>query len=150
MNEARGLSYLSWLTFRRQALGRKSLIVVVLVVMACLVTTLWAQRTAERQPDLKEKVRLQRFTDRVVLPVFVGFVLPIVALVYAAAALGEERDERTLVYLLARPLSRYRIYLAKGIGVLPVVLTAALGGFALVCAAGGPPGRLAWTLYWPA
>jgi hypothetical protein len=41
------------------------------------------------------------------------------------------------------------IYLARYVALLPWALGLSLGGFALICLAGGAPGRLALSLYWP-
>jgi len=71
-------------------------------------------------------------------------------LTYATAAIGEEREDRTLVYTLIRPLSRFRVYLAKAIGIFPIVIIASLGGYGMVCLAGGEAGSFAWNNYWPA
>lgn len=152
MREVRGLLYLSWLTFRRQLLARKTLIAIVLIGLLCLATVVWAQRILpriEESADPKESA-VSKFSEIVVMPIYLGFLLPILCLIYATAALGEERDERTLVYLLIRPLARYRIYLAKGLGILPLVMAAGIGGFWLVCQCAEAPGATAWNLFYPA
>ncbi len=40
-------------------------------------------------------------------------LLPLVALVFGTAALGSELDDGTAVYLLAKPIARWRIVAAK-------------------------------------
>lgn len=47
-----------------------------------------------------------------VLPLF-ALVIPIMTLILATAALGEERRERTLSFLVLRPISRWQIVVAK-------------------------------------
>jgi len=47
-------------------------------------------------------------------------------------------------------LPRPAIYLAKFLALLPWSLGLNLGGFALLCLAAGPPGGMAFRLYWPA
>jgi ABC-type transport system involved in multi-copper enzyme maturation permease subunit len=86
----------------------------------------------------------------VVFTVFLGFLLPIWSLSFATEALGGERESRTLVWLLTRPLPRWSIYLAKFLAVLPWCLALNLGGFTLLCFLAGAPGRTALGLYWPA
>jgi hypothetical protein len=54
------------------------------------------------------------------------------------------------VWVLTRPLSRPAIYLAKLLAALPWCLGFNLGGFLLICLAGGEPGMVAFRLYWPA
>jgi len=81
---------------------------------------------------------------------FLAFLLPLWSLSFATQALGGEREDRSLVWLLTRPLPRWSIYLAKFVGVLPWSLALNLGGFAVICWAAGPPGRTAFRLFWPA
>jgi ABC-type transport system involved in multi-copper enzyme maturation permease subunit len=91
-----------------------------------------------------------RFAEENAIRLFVGFFLPILCLLYAAAAFGDEYEERTFVYVLSRPLTLWKVYLAKGLGAAPLVALSTLGGFGALCLAGGEPGREAWTLFWPA
>jgi ABC-2 type transport system permease protein len=78
-----------------------------------------------------------------------GFTLalPIVALLAAAAVLGPEIDDGSVVYLLAKPISRHRVALSKyavawaatmALGVLPLVVSG------LVLDASDPLRALAW------
>jgi len=90
------------------------------------------------------------FSNWIVFSVFVGFLLPIWSLSFATDALGGERESRSLIWLLTRPLPRAAIYLAKFVAVLPWCLTLNLGGFGLLCVLAGPPGRQAFSLFWPA
>jgi ABC-2 type transport system permease protein len=90
------------------------------------------------------------FSNWLVFSVFLGFLLPILSLSFATEALGGEREGRTLVWLLTRPLPRSSIYLAKFVALLPWSVGLNLGGFALLCTAAGSPGQLALGLYWPA
>ena len=90
------------------------------------------------------------FTRWVMLVGFVGFVLPLFTMSYASAAFGTERESRSLVWLMTRPIPRSAIYLAKLLGTLPWCVLFGLGGFAAMCLAGGDLGRRAFALYWPA
>ncbi len=90
------------------------------------------------------------FSNWVVFSIFTTFLLPLWSLCFATEGLGREREARNLIWVLSRPLSRPAIYLAKYVAVLPWCLVLNLGGFCLICLAGGAPGRLAFTLYWPA
>jgi hypothetical protein len=93
---------------------------------------------------------LDVFARWIVYGVFVGFLLPITSLSFATEALGGEREGRSLVWLLSRPLSRPAIYAAKFVALLPWTLGLNLGGFALLCLAAGGPGLQALRLFWPA
>jgi ABC-2 type transport system permease protein len=90
------------------------------------------------------------FAQRILFSLFVSFLLPLWSLSFATEAIGGEREARSLVWLLTRPLPRWSIYLAKFIGVLPWILGLNIGGFWLICLAAGEPGRLAFRLFWPA
>ena len=66
-----------------------------------------------------------------------GLVLPVVALVFAGAAIGDLRDDKTLVYLWLRPMDRWPIVtgaalaagtLAAPISIIPIVLASVLTG----------------------
>jgi ABC-2 type transport system permease protein len=92
----------------------------------------------------------QVFSTWVVWSFFVSFLMPVWTLSFATDALGAERENGTLIWLLARPLSRPAIYLAKYAGVLPYTFGMSVGGFAVLCLAGGWAGRLAFQVYWPA
>jgi ABC-2 type transport system permease protein len=89
------------------------------------------------------------FAGRLLFGPLLGFLLPIWSLSFATEAVGGEREARSLVWLLTRPLPRWAIYLGKFVGVLPWVLAFNVGGFALICLAAGEPGRLAFRLFWP-
>ena len=90
------------------------------------------------------------FSRWVIVGAFLGFVLPLFTLSYATAAFGTERESRSLVWLMTRPIPRSGIYLAKFLGALPWCFLFGLGGFAGLCLAGGEYGRGAFSLYWPA
>jgi ABC-type transport system involved in multi-copper enzyme maturation permease subunit len=90
------------------------------------------------------------FSKSVVYTVFLRFLLPLWSLSFATQALGGEREGRTTVWLVTRPLPRSSIYLAKYVALLPWALGLNLGGFAVLCLAAGEPGRVALGLYWPA
>ena len=99
---------------------------------------------------LAEGAPLAVFSRWVVFFLFLGFLMPLWTLSFATSALGTDRESRSLVWLLTRPIPRSGVYLAKFLGVLPWCLALNLGGFALLCLAGGEPGRQAWGMYWPA
>lgn len=90
------------------------------------------------------------FSNWMVFSIFATFLLPLWTLSFATDAFGREREAGTLLWLLTRPLSRRALYLAKFLATLPWCLLLNVGGFALMCLAAGPPGRLAFQLYWPA
>src|SRR5687768_15068087 len=85
------------------------------------------------QEYMREGAALAVFSRWVVFFIFLGFLMPLWNLSFGTSALGTERESRSLVWLLTRPLPRSSIYLAKFLGVLPWCLALNLGGFALIC-----------------
>ena len=74
---------------------------------------------------------------RLIAGVGLGLVVPVVSLVFAGAAIGDLRDDQTLVYLWLRPMDRWPIVvgaalaaatLVAPITIVPVVVAAALTG----------------------
>jgi hypothetical protein len=92
----------------------------------------------------------QTFSSAVVFLIFLTFLLPAWSLAFATEALGGERENQSLVWLLSRPLPRPAIYLAKFVALLPWSIGLNVVGFVLLCVAAGPPGLLALRLFWPA
>ena len=93
---------------------------------------------------------VQVFSRYVVAAVFLGFLLPLWSLSFATEAIGGEREQNNLIWLLARPIPRPAIYLAKFVALLPWAFALNVGGFALLCLAGGRPGLTALRMFWPA
>jgi ABC-type transport system involved in multi-copper enzyme maturation permease subunit len=92
----------------------------------------------------------QVFSNSFVFSIFLSFLLPLWSLSFGTEALGGDRENQSLIWLLSRPLPRPAIYLAKFVALLPWTVSLNVGGFALLCLAAGPPGRLAFAQYWPA
>ena len=88
------------------------------------------------------------FTRWIMFVMFLGFVLPLFTLAYASGAMGAEREGRTMIWMMTRPLPRWAIYLAKLLGVLPWSMLASMGGFVVLCIAGGTYGMRALETYW--
>ena len=90
------------------------------------------------------------FVRVVVYGYFLAFLLPLLTLAYASGAIGSEREGRTLLWLLTRPLPRWAIYLAKYLGTMPWCVGVSALAFAALCLCGGEYGHRAIALYWPA
>jgi ABC-2 type transport system permease protein len=90
------------------------------------------------------------FTRWVVFEVIATFLIPLWSIGFATEGVGREREAQNLLWVLIRPLPRWAIYLAKFVALLPWCLLLNLGGFALICLAGGRVGLTALNLYWPA
>jgi ABC-type transport system involved in multi-copper enzyme maturation permease subunit len=90
------------------------------------------------------------FSESIVFSLFTTFLLPMWTVAFATEGLGREREAQNLLWVLARPIPRWAIFLGKYVGLLPWCLALNLGGFALLCLAGGRHGSLALEIYWPA
>jgi ABC-2 type transport system permease protein len=90
------------------------------------------------------------FSNWIVFSLFTTFLMPLWSVAFATEGLGREREAQNLLWVLTRPIPRPAIFLAKYVALLPWCLALNLGGFALLCLAGGPHGRLALAVYWPA
>ncbi|HYN34765.1 MAG TPA: ABC transporter permease subunit [Ilumatobacteraceae bacterium] len=119
-----GLSYrivLRQLTSRARIVG---------LSLLAFIAPLSAWALGRSDPSLDDAVNL-------VASVGFGLVLPIVALVFGGAALGELREDKTLVYLWLRPMDRWPIVvgaalaaatIAAPITLISIVLAAVLTG----------------------
>jgi ABC-2 type transport system permease protein len=107
-------------------------------------------RSAMADPKFLDDWAFLNFSRWVVFGMYLGFLLPLFSLAFASGAVGTEREDRTLIWLLTRPLPRGAVYLAKFVGVLPWCLLVAMAGFAALCLAGGSLGMRAFVTYWPA
>lgn len=90
------------------------------------------------------------FSRWVVFEVVATFLIPLWSIGFATEGVGREREAQNLLWVLIRPLPRPAIYLAKFVALLPWCLLLNLGGFVLICLAGGRVGLTALSLYWPA
>lgn len=97
-----------------------------------------------------DEYALLNYVRWVVRTLFFTFLMPLLCLAYASGAFGAERESRTLIWLVSRPLPRWALYFAKFLGTLPWCVAVSFLGFAVMCAAGGALGRLAFQMYWDA
>ncbi|MEE8346380.1 MAG: ABC transporter permease subunit, partial [Dehalococcoidia bacterium] len=73
------------------------------VVLAAIISTM-----AEGESDVG-----QDFINMLIDGMMVGAILPIVTMALATAAFGNEREDRTLSYLVLKPVRRSLIVLPK-------------------------------------
>jgi ABC-2 type transport system permease protein len=113
----------------RQLISRGRLIA--LTLLALISTVAGAALGAAEEAGLGDAVDL-------VAGLGLGLVLPVVALVFGGAAIGDLRDDKTLVYLWLRPMDRWPVVvgaaaaaltLSAPVTLVPVSLGAALTGF---------------------
>jgi len=85
----------------------------------------------------------------VVAPFF-SIVIPVTALILAGAALGDERRDKTLSFLVLRPIGRLQIVVAKTLAACVASLAFALLGtiaLAVVYASGGGDLNVMWSIF---
>ena len=101
----------------RQLLGRRRTVVLILLatlpVLLALVFRLGGETSVER------------FTRSSFDVIAMTILLPLVAILFGSGAFGAEIDDGTILYLLAKPLSRWSIVAAKALTamVISVLLT---------------------------
>jgi ABC-2 type transport system permease protein len=89
-------------------------------------------------PDME---RPRRFLDNIVIDVTLPTILPLAALILATAAFGDEIDDRTLPYLVLKPITRLRIVIEKLLAAIvvsiPMIAFGGLVSWLLVFPSGG-------------
>ncbi|MGL6095292.1 MAG: ABC transporter permease [Fimbriiglobus sp.] len=100
--------------------------------------------------DFQADWRFLTFTRWVVLVMFLAFLLPLFSLAFASGTIGGEREGRTLIWLMTRPLPRWAVYLGTLLGVLPWCVLASVGSLLILGLVGGDVGRHAAATFWPA
>jgi ABC-2 type transport system permease protein len=96
------------LTLRALLNRRRTLLLALLGVLLVLIAVI--VRLAN--PSETEQT-LTDVTRRLLANFGIGVLLPLVAVIVGTAALGSELDDGTIVYLLAKPVARWRIVLVK-------------------------------------
>jgi ABC-type transport system involved in multi-copper enzyme maturation permease subunit len=117
------------------------------------LTPQWEQAVFASARAVLDRSAFTVFVQAIMLSgpsLLLNFLVPIWCLSFATDSIGGDRESRNLIWLLTRPMPRALVYLAKFVSVLPWTLGLNLGGFGLLCLAGGRPGREAFGLFWPA
>ena len=90
-----------------------------------------------------------QLASKILQPLFMGFLLPIISLGYASATISGERTSQTLVYLLSTSIPRSLIYFSKYIAVLFLTLAVTLSCLAGLCFIIGTAGFEVFYKYTP-
>lgn len=144
MRLLRAWSTLASLSFVR-LFWSTSTLMVMLPLAGCL---LFVIRRHYNHPEFTQR-EFHEFSEFLIV-VFASFVVPICALAFGTASIGGDREDRTLVFLLVRPIPRWLILLAKFSATLPLVMGLVLGSYWLYCRLAGAIGQVAFDLYLPA
>lgn len=135
---------LFWLSFRRLLWSLSTL----MVLLPMTGGTLFLLR--RRYDLMSDYDRAFRDFSNFVIVVFVGFMVPICALAYGTSSIGADREDRTLLFLLIRPIPRWLILSAKVVAAVPLALGLVVLSFKLYCSLAGPAGEQAYQLFLPA
>jgi ABC-2 type transport system permease protein len=123
------------LTVRQFAGGRTARLALVLSLIPALFAAIYVARPWEITPH--------EFMVDLFRELIAPTLLPIVVLLPATAAFGNELEDGTLPYLLMKPVSRLRLAVGKYVAVLLVTVPALVAGLAVttLIAAQGPGAR---------
>jgi ABC-type transport system involved in multi-copper enzyme maturation permease subunit len=120
------------LTLKRQFFSRQTLVAVVLAALCCLIVLAWGR---QREPTAR------KFAEQIVVPLYVAFLMPILAVCYGASVVGGEREEGTLIYLLMMPIPRPWVYSIKFLAANILVASWSVITLVLMCLLAGSYGR---------
>jgi ABC-2 type transport system permease protein len=101
----------------RQLMGRRrTLLLVLLSALPVLLAVAFR---------LANETSIERFTRASFVAITVTILMPLVAILFGAGTFGAEIDDGTVIYLLAKPIRRVWIVLAKALSamIVAVVLT---------------------------
>jgi ABC-2 type transport system permease protein len=100
-----------WLTWRQLFAGRRVLVVSLLAFAPALIAVIF--RVVVSQPDGMGMDGAEDFLSTLSGDIVVGTILPLAAVVFGTSAFGGEVDDGTLIYLLVKPIARWRVVLSK-------------------------------------
>lgn len=147
MSLLRACTALSWVSFRRLLWSAGSLMI--LLPIGLTIAELWI--LGNRYSDDANFGRaFERFSQEFVILQFLLLVVPLCALTYATTSIGGDREDRTLLFLLVRPVPRPCILAAKVLATLPLVMGLIVAAFYVCCRLAGEVGQAAFEAYLPA
>ncbi|HWL73079.1 MAG TPA: ABC transporter permease subunit [Burkholderiaceae bacterium] len=145
MRTVRAWLALVWLSFQR-LLWSSGTLMVMFPIVACGLFLI--RRRYNVRTDIP--ATFDEFSRLFVVGIFTLFVVPICAVAYATTSIGGDREDRTLLFLLTRPLPRALILLGKLAATLPLVVGLSVLTFYVYCRLAGDVGDLALKFYLPA
>lgn len=117
----RGLA-LIWLTMRTILFDKKTILVILMLLALLAIPAQWLREP----PSDDEGAAMQGFLMIIVI-LYLQFIVLYVCLLYGSSVITSEVEDRTLTYLLSRPITKLEIIVFKYIGyVISVFLLFAL------------------------
>lgn len=114
---------------------RRLLIALILIALPAVIVMIW--RASETRGEFKPDMAYNTIEQNIVF----GFLLVILAVVNGTGVLTQEIEQKTITYLLTRPVPRWRILLMKFLAsVLMVIATVWLASVGTAFAAYGAGG----------
>ena len=135
---------LVWLSFARLLWSTGTLMVVVSLAFCALYIV---RARYDSAPDLGRS--FENFSI-FLLTIYLSVVVPLSALAFGTSALGSDSEDRTLLFVLMRPIHPALVLLARWVAALPLGLGVTVASFGAYCWLAGEVGALAWRLYLPA
>ena len=125
----------------RQLLGRWRVLVIVLLAALPSLLVVLIRLVGEGNLAFHEE-----FIGVIIDAMITGGILPIVTLTLATAAFGNELEDKTLYYLVLKPVSRLSIVLAKLLATLVVALPLVVASGVVASALVGAEARILGTV----
>ena len=125
----------------RQLLGRWRVLVILLLAALPSLLILLIKLLGEA-----EVVFDAEFVEPIIDAMVVGGIMPIVTMVLASAAFGNELEDKTLYYLVLKPVSRISIVVAKLLATLVVALPLVVASGVVASALVGADAQVLGTL----
>ena len=126
---------LMWLTWRQLFAKRRWMLAIVFALVPALISLLYRLNVGGAEP--------LRFLTGLNKEITLGTLLPLAAVLFGTNAFGGDVDDGTLVYLLVKPLPRWRVVLSKYVvavvSTLVVIVTGIVLSWALLRSPELPP-----------
>jgi ABC-2 type transport system permease protein len=133
----RGLA-MTGLTVRSILTDRKTLALGILLLLLLAIPVVWL-----RNPSTEEDAEMEVFMTIMII-VYLQFIVLYTCLLYASSLVTSESDDRTMTYLISRPISRLEIMVFKYIGyvisMFIIFATAVILNYMILAPHGGTDG----------
>jgi len=126
------------MTIRSILFDRKTLVLIAFLVLLLAIPGMWL-RDAPSEEDAEMEVFMT-----VMILIYLQFITLYTCLLYASSLVSAETEERTMTYLISRPISRFEIIVYKYIGyvvsVFAIFALATVLNYAILAPHGGTDG----------